>query len=53
VVTEPITPQLAAEAEAVWLSANQARLAALGIPSGPVAEQDDLVARRLATGPSG
>jgi GNAT superfamily N-acetyltransferase len=53
VVTEPLTPQLAAEAEAVWLSANQARLAALGIPSGPVAERDDLVARRLATGAFG
>jgi GNAT superfamily N-acetyltransferase len=53
VVTEPLTSELAAEAEAVWLSANQARLAALGIPPGPVAEQDDLVARRLATGAFG
>jgi GNAT superfamily N-acetyltransferase len=52
-VTEVLTPELAAAAEAVWSSANEARLAALGIPPGAVAEQDDLVARRLATGAFG
>jgi GNAT superfamily N-acetyltransferase len=52
-VTEVLTPELAAAAEAVWSSADEARLAALGIPPGAVAEQDDLVARRLATGAFG
>ena len=53
VLTETLTPELAAQAEAVWLSANQARLAALGIPLGAVAEGDDLIVRRLATGAFG
>jgi GNAT superfamily N-acetyltransferase len=52
-LTEPLTPELAAQAESVWRSANLARLAALGIPPGLVAEQDDLVAQRLAGGAFG
>jgi GNAT superfamily N-acetyltransferase len=52
-MTEILTPQLAGQAEAVWLSANQARLDALGIRPGPVAEQEDLIARRLGDGAFG
>jgi GNAT superfamily N-acetyltransferase len=52
-VIEILTPELAGRAEAVWLAANQARLEALGIPPGPVAEADDLIAQRLAGGAFG
>jgi ribosomal protein S18 acetylase RimI-like enzyme len=52
-VTETLTPELVGQAEAVWLSANQARLDALGIPPGPVAEPDDLITRRLVGGAFG
>jgi GNAT superfamily N-acetyltransferase len=52
-VTVRLTPELAARAEAVWLSANQARLRALGMPPGPVAEQHDLIGPRLAAGAFG
>jgi uncharacterized protein (DUF952 family)/GNAT superfamily N-acetyltransferase len=52
-LTEILTPELAARAEAVWLSANQARLRALGMPPGPVAEQHDLIGLRLAAGAFG
>jgi ribosomal protein S18 acetylase RimI-like enzyme len=52
-VIEVLTPELAGRAEAVWLSANQARLDVLGIPPGPVAERDALVAQRLAIGAFG
>jgi GNAT superfamily N-acetyltransferase len=50
---EVLTPELAGQAEAVWLSATQERLDALGILPGPVAERDDLVAQRLANGAFG
>jgi GNAT superfamily N-acetyltransferase len=50
---EVLTLELAGQAEAVWLSANQARQAALGIPPGPIAEQHDLIAQRLAKGAFG
>jgi ribosomal protein S18 acetylase RimI-like enzyme len=52
-VMEILTPELAAQAEAVWVSANRARLERLGISLDLFPEQDDLIAKRLAGGAFG